>query len=79
MSIADILAQVRDLVLTPEEALPLIQQHVDRNQRALFAAAALQGLLSTGIRMPTKEAQATACWEWADAMVTCAQPAEVVS
>lgn len=66
--IPDILQQVHDLVLTPADALPLIQQHIDAaRSRDAFAGQALAGLLAAGVRMPDAHALAAACFAFADA------------
>lgn len=66
--IPDILQQVHDLVLTPDAALPLIQQHIDAaRSRDTFAGQAMNGMLAAGVRMPDANALAAACFAFADA------------
>lgn len=73
-SIAEILQRVRDLVITPEEAQALIDQHIALEviaaaDRDGFAMAALDGFASTGTRYADKLAMAREAYAVADAMV----------
>jgi hypothetical protein len=71
MTTIEILQQVHDLTLTPQQALPLIR--AAEADRCGFAAAALSGLLATGTKPPTRDALAQEAFLWADCMVACAQ------
>lgn len=53
----------------------LIAQQVQADQRCQFAAAALQGMLSTNVRRPGPADMARDCFVLADAMVAAAAPA----
>lgn len=52
----------------------LIAQQVQAEQRSMFAAAALQGMLSTNVRRPGPADMARECFVLADAMVAAAAP-----
>jgi hypothetical protein len=71
MTTLEILQQVHDLTLTPEEALPLIR--AAEAQRCTFAASAISGLLASGVKPPTREHLVKEAFAWADCMVTVAQ------
>jgi hypothetical protein len=74
MTIDEILAAVHTLQMTPQQAKPLIDEQITlRVNRVSVAAHALQGLLSSGTKPPSKDALAQEALEWADCMVACAQ------
>lgn len=76
MTIEEILTAFHADDLTREEAVAAIDAYTaelllseaDR-LRAGYAAAALEGLLSTGVRKPSIEEFARECFDYADAMV----------
>lgn len=73
-SIDDIIAGLVSGDCTPEQAKGWIAQHItdavaEGRTRDLFAAAALEGQLATGIRIHAPAAVAQQCWAYADAML----------
>lgn len=78
----DILAGLHAGTYTVQQAKPWVAQHIqsavaEGRTRDLFAAAALEGKLATGMKPATPDALAVECWSYADAMVACCP--EVVS
>lgn len=81
MTIADILtafaAGTYDQELAEQLLQGLIEQEVRADRRSVYAAAALTGLLATGVRMPSIEDACGAARSYADAMVAgIEQPAQ---
>jgi hypothetical protein len=72
-TITEILQQVHDLVLSPADAEPLIQQHLAAaTDRAACARAALTGYLAKGANFGSATVLAERCMEHADALLAAA-------
>lgn len=77
-TIEEIIAGVAAGEFTQAQALAWLDTHIAlaveaSDHRAMYAAAALQGHLAAGVRPPNKDSLATTCFEYAAAMVACAE------
>lgn len=73
-TIDEIIAGLAAGTYTPEQAKPWVATHISLavaagRTRDMFAAAALEGQLATGVRKPTREALAAECFAYADSMM----------
>lgn len=80
-SIDKIIDGLADASITPEQAKPWIAQHItdavaEGRTRDMFAAAALEGQLATGVRSPTKSVLARECFQYADEMMAAGSGAQ---
>ena len=74
LTIDEILAGYAAQQYTAEQAKALILEHVDAHADLCeFAGRVMQGMLSTGIRFPSKDAMAAEAFDIGQCMVACAR------